>query len=80
MAATQRPAAASALFEPSGEPAWETIPSWFLVAKQDRTIPPQAERAMAERAGATTVAIDSSHVAMMSHPRAVTRLILKAAR
>jgi pimeloyl-ACP methyl ester carboxylesterase len=80
MAATQRPAAASALFAPSGEPAWETIPSWYLVAKQDRTIPPQAERAMAKRAGATTVVIDSSHVAMMSHPKAVTNLILKAAR
>ena len=80
MAAMQRPAAASALFTPSGEPAWETIPSWYLVAKQDRTIPPEAERAMAERAGATTVAINSSHVAMMSHPGAVTRLIVKAAR
>ena len=54
---------------PSGPPAWETIPSWYLVASQDRIIPPEAERAMAERAGATTVEIDSSHVAMMSHPK-----------
>ncbi|MFD1931202.1 MULTISPECIES: alpha/beta fold hydrolase [Nonomuraea] len=80
MAATQRPGALAALVTPSGPPAWKTVPSWFLVAKQDRIIPPQAERAMAKRAKATTVEIDSSHVAMLSHPDAVTRLILKAAR
>lgn len=79
MAATQRPGALAALVSPSGPPAWEEIPSWYLVAKQDRIIPPEAERAMAKRAGATTVVIDSSHVAMMSHPKAVTNLILKAA-
>lgn len=80
MAATQRPAAASALFAASGPPAWEEIPSWYLVAKQDRIIPPQAERAMAKRAGATTVVIDSSHVAMMSHPGAVASLVHRAAK
>lgn len=80
MAASQRPGALSALVSPSGEPAWKTIPSWYLVAKQDRIIPPQAERAMARRAGATTVVVDSSHVAMMSHPKEVTVLIRKAAR
>ena len=79
MAATQRPGSLAALLSPSGDPAWEDIPSWYLVAKQDRIIPPQAERAMAKRAGATTVVIDSSHVAMMSHPAAVTRLIRAAA-
>lgn len=79
LAASQRPAALSALFTPSGEPAWKTIPSWFLVASQDHTIPPEAERAMAARAGATTVEIDSSHVAMMSHPDVVTQLIVDAA-
>ena len=61
-------------------PAWKTIPSWYLVAAQDHTIPPEAERAMAERAGATTIEIDSSHVAMMSHPDVVAQLILDAAR
>jgi pimeloyl-ACP methyl ester carboxylesterase len=80
MAASQRPGALAALVTPSGPPAWEDIPSWYLVASQDRIIPPEAERAMAERAGATTVEIDSSHVAMMSHPAAVTRLIRAAAR
>ncbi len=79
MGASQRPAALSALFTPSGVPAWKTIPSWYLVASQDHTIPPEAERVMAERAGATTVEIDSSHVAMMSHPDEVIDLILDAA-
>jgi pimeloyl-ACP methyl ester carboxylesterase len=79
MAASQRPAALQALFTPSGEPAWATIPTWYVVASQDHTIPPEAERAMAERAGATTVEIDSSHVVMMSHPGEVTEVILDAA-
>ncbi|WP_404387107.1 alpha/beta fold hydrolase [Humibacillus xanthopallidus] len=80
MAATQRPGALAALVTPSGAPAWLTIPSWYLVARQDRIIPPEAERAMAERAGSTTVEIDSSHVAMLSHPAAVLSLIKAAAR
>ncbi|GII54411.1 alpha/beta hydrolase [Planotetraspora thailandica] len=80
MAATQRPGALAALVTPSGPPAWKSVPSWYLVARQDRIIPPQAERVMAKRAGATTVEIDSSHVAMMSHPDVVTKLILRAAR
>lgn len=80
MAATQRPGALAALVSPSGPPAWKSVPSWFLVAKQDEIIPPQAERAMAKRARATTVEIDSSHVAMLSHPEVVTKLILRAAR
>ncbi|MRX44719.1 MULTISPECIES: alpha/beta fold hydrolase [Agromyces] len=79
MAASQRPAALQALFTPSGEPAWESIPSWYVVASQDHTIPPEAERVMAERAGATTIELDSSHVAMMSHPGAVADVILDAA-
>jgi pimeloyl-ACP methyl ester carboxylesterase len=79
MAASQRPAALQALFTPSGEPAWKTIPSWYVVASQDHTIPPEAERVMAERAGATTLEIDSSHVVMMSHPAEVTEVILDAA-
>ena len=53
MAATQRPGAFAALLAPSGAPAWETIPSWYLVARQDRIIPPEAERAMAARARAS---------------------------
>ena len=79
MASSQRPAALQALFTPSGEPAWETIPSWYVVASQDHTIPPEAERVMADRAGSITIEIDSSHVVMMSHPDEVTEVILDAA-
>lgn len=80
MAATQRPGALAALVTPSGAPAWNTIPSWYLVANQDRIIPPEAERAMAARAKAKTVSINSSHVAMQSHPGFVVDLIKAAAR
>ena len=79
MAATQRPIDAAALGEPSGEPAWRTIPSWYLVASNDHAIPPATERFMAKRAGATTVEIAPSHVAMISHPAVVTDLILDVA-
>lgn len=80
MATAQRPAALSTLFAPSGPPAWKTIPSWYVVARNDRTIPPEAERAMAARAGARTIEVPSSHVAMISQPAAVTTVILSAAR
>lgn len=79
MAASQRPGSFATGLEPSGEPAWKTIPTWYMVAKQDRTIPPDAERFMARRAGAQTVEIDSSHVAMISNPDPVTDLIRAAA-
>jgi len=80
MATTQRPLDAAVEAEPSGPPAWRTVPSWYLVASDDRAIPPATERLMARRAGATTVEIPSSHVAMISHPDAVTTLILEAVR
>jgi pimeloyl-ACP methyl ester carboxylesterase len=80
MAAGQRPLDASALGEPSGEPAWKTIPSWYMVADQDHAIPPATEQFMAQRAGATTVEVNSSHVAMISMPTAVTDLILDAVK
>jgi len=80
MAAMQRPGALAALGTPSGTPAWKSIPSWYLVAKQDRIIPPEAERAMAKRAGSRTVQINSSHVAMMSHPGVVAKMVQAAAR
>jgi pimeloyl-ACP methyl ester carboxylesterase len=79
MAVSQRPAALATLGEPSGPPAWAEIPSWYLVAHNDNTIPPVAERAMAQRAGSHTVEIKSSHVAMISHPAVVTRLVERAA-
>jgi pimeloyl-ACP methyl ester carboxylesterase len=79
MAFAQRGVALSALGTPSGTPGWRTIPSWYMVAGNDGAIPPEAERAMAARAGAHTVEVASSHVAMISHPHEVTDLIVAAA-
>ncbi len=80
MAATQRPGAFASLVTPSGEPAWKTIPSWYMVASEDRIIPPEAERAMAARAGSTVVEVKSSHVPMISQPLKVLALIKAAAK
>ena len=78
MAASQRPLAASVLDEPSGPPAWKTIPSWYMVAEQDHTIPPDAERFMAARAHAHTVEANAPHLAYATDPGGVTRLIDQA--
>jgi pimeloyl-ACP methyl ester carboxylesterase len=77
---TQRPIDVSVFSDTTGVPAWKTIPSWFLVASSDLTIGAEAERFMARRAGSHTVEINSSHVAMISHPRAVYDLVAAAAR
>lgn len=79
LAAGQRPLLASALGTPSGVPAWRTIPSWYVVATKDHAIPPEAERAMAARAGSRTVELNTSHVPMLSRPDAVVQVILAAA-
>jgi pimeloyl-ACP methyl ester carboxylesterase len=80
MAATQHPATLASGAGKSGIPAWRTIPSWYMVARNDRTIPPAVERFMARRAGATTVEIASSHAAHVAHPAEVAGLILTAAQ
>src|SRR5258707_10532187 len=80
MQATRRPFANAAFVASSAEPAWKTIPSWYMVARQDHAIPPATERFMAARAHATTVEVNASHVPMISQPEATTRLILQAAR
>jgi pimeloyl-ACP methyl ester carboxylesterase len=80
MYAVQQPLHVSALGDVMGTPAWRSLPSWYLVATNDEAIPPDAERFFAQRMGATTVEIKSSHVAMVSHPDAVTDLIEKAAK
>ncbi|WP_405984777.1 alpha/beta fold hydrolase [Streptomyces sp. NBC_00872] len=80
MAAGQRPIDATALAGVTPEAAWRTVPSWYLVAKQDRAISPDLERFMAARARAHVTEINSSHAAMVSHPDAVTKLIEAAAR
>ena len=79
MAAEQRPLALAAGAEPTTATAWSTIPSWAIVGLEDRTIPPAQQLFMANRAGAKVVEIHSSHVAMISHPDAVTRLVERAA-
>ena len=80
LADAQRPITLAALLEPSAAAAWRSIASWYLVAADDHAIPPETERFMARRAGATTVEIKASHVAHVSHPDAVTDLVRAAAR
>jgi pimeloyl-ACP methyl ester carboxylesterase len=80
MYAVQQPALVSDFENIMGSPAWRTLPSWYLVAKNDEIIPPDAQRLFAQRMGATTVEIESSHVAMISHSEEVTDLIVKAAQ
>jgi pimeloyl-ACP methyl ester carboxylesterase len=77
--AVQQPLAMSAFGDVMGVPAWKTRPSWYLVAADDQALPPDAERQFAARMGAATVEIPSSHVAMVSHPGDVARLIETAA-
>ncbi|MEV8098025.1 alpha/beta hydrolase [Kitasatospora sp. NPDC085879] len=60
--------------------AWRTKPSWYIVANNDRTVNPDLERAAAERIGAKTYAVDSSHVPMLSHPDLVLDVIRDAAK
>ena len=79
LAATQRPIAFSAGLEPSGVPAWATIPSWYLIGTEDLLIPAAQQRFMAERAGAQIVEVRASHVSLISKPNAVARLIVAAA-
>jgi pimeloyl-ACP methyl ester carboxylesterase len=78
MAATQRPVAASAFTDPSGPPAWKTLPCWAVVATGDKAAGSDVVRSMAHRAGADIVEVEGSHVVMVSQPQAVTEVILKA--
>jgi len=78
MFAVQQPLTLSAYDDVMGVPAWKALPTWFLVADGDQTIPPDAERLFAKRMGATTVEISSNHVAMVSHPDDVLKLIKTA--
>ena len=77
--AVQRPLALNALVEPSGLPAWRTIPSWSLIGTDDRVIPPDQQRYMSERAKAQTATADAGHLSLVTRPDAVTDLILDAA-
>jgi pimeloyl-ACP methyl ester carboxylesterase len=80
MAVTQRPATQEALTEPSGEPLWNRVPSWFLIGAEDRVIPAALQRFEAERAGGHAhVIAGASHAATVSQPGACAKLILEAA-
>jgi pimeloyl-ACP methyl ester carboxylesterase len=79
MAATQKPIIGSAFGESVSQAAWKTIPSWYLVAQEDRAINPELERFYAKRMGANTTEIKASHVPFISHPEQVARLIEQAA-
>jgi len=77
--AEQRPITLSANTTPSAAAAWTTLPSWAVVGTEDRVIPPNTQRSMAERAGATISDVAGSHVSMVSHPQATIDAILAAA-
>jgi pimeloyl-ACP methyl ester carboxylesterase len=79
MADSQVPWGVNALGGSITEPAWHTKPSWYLIATDDRMIPPPAQRAMSERAGATVIQAPGSHAIYVSQPSAVAALIHEAA-
>jgi len=79
MADSQVPWGVAALSGSIDQPAWKTKPSWYLVATDDKMIPPAAQRFMSKRAGATATEVSGSHAIYMSQPAAVAALIEQAA-
>jgi pimeloyl-ACP methyl ester carboxylesterase len=79
MADSQVPWGLEALDGVVTEPAWKTRQSWYLVSSEDRMIPPDAQRAMAKRAGSTVAEVKGSHAVYVSQPQAVADVIAKAA-
>jgi len=80
MADSQVPWGVEALGGAISEPAWKSKPSWYLVATDDRMIPPPAQRLMSKRAGAKVVEVAGSHAVYISQPEAVAALIKEAAK
>jgi pimeloyl-ACP methyl ester carboxylesterase len=80
MADSQVPWGVEALSGTISQPAWKAKPSWYLVATDDRMIPPPAQRFMAERAGATIIEVSGSHAVYVSQPDTVAGLIARAAK
>jgi pimeloyl-ACP methyl ester carboxylesterase len=80
MADSQVPWGVVALNGAVTEPAWQSKPSWYLVATDDRMIPPAAQRSMSKRAGSSVVEVKGSHAVYVSQPEAVAELIKKAAK
>ena len=79
MADSQVPWGLEALNGAVSEAAWKVKPSWYLVATEDRMIPPDAQRAMSTRAGASVTEVKGSHAVYVSQPQAVAAIIAKAA-
>ena len=80
MADAQVPWGVEALSGAVTEPTWRSKPSWYLVATNDKMIPPDAQRAMSKRMGAKVVEIEGSHAVYVSQPQAVAHLIEEAAK
>jgi pimeloyl-ACP methyl ester carboxylesterase len=80
IAATERPLAASALQEPSGPPAWKTIPSWDVIGTADHALPPAEQLFMAKRAGAHITEVNAGHLSMIADPQTVAQVIEQAAQ
>ena len=80
MAISQVPWGVEALDGAITTPAWKSKPSWYLVATEDRMIPPPAQRAMSKRAGATVIEVAGSHAIYVSKPEPVASFIARAAR
>jgi pimeloyl-ACP methyl ester carboxylesterase len=80
MADSQVPWGVEALSGMISEPAWKTKPSWYLVATDDKMIPPPAQRLMSKRAGSTVIEVAGSHAIYVSQPNAVAALIEEAAK
>ncbi len=76
--ATAAPPAATLFTETHEGVAWRTKPSWYIVGANDRAVHPDLERFCAKRMGATTIELESSHVPMLSQPRAVLDMIRDA--
>src|SRR5437868_4839586 len=80
MAHSQVPWGVEALAGKISEPAWKTKPSWYLIATDDKMIPPDAQRSMSKRAGSTVVEVKGSHAIYVSQPEAVAALVEQAAK
>jgi len=80
MADSQVPWGVAALSGKISEPAWRAKPSWYLIATEDKMIPPDAQRAMSKRAGSTVVEVKGSHAIYVSQPSAVAAFIEQAAK
>jgi len=80
MADSQVPWGVEALSGKISEPAWKAKPSWYLIATDDKMIPPDAQRSMSKRAGSTVVEVKGSHAIYVSQPELVASLIEQAAK